>query len=63
MSTPYDAQELAELDAHDERRHEARMDAEPRRVGMSCRDRMCGAEDCPRCHPTTWRECGGEDEP
>jgi hypothetical protein len=37
--------------------HDYEMDQPRRRRGRAyCRDRMCGAEDCIRCHPEGYEE-------
>jgi len=61
MSTTYDAQEAAENDAHHERRRESMEDDEDNGRHLRCHDGRCGALDCPRCRPGTWREVGGEE--
>ena len=40
---------------HDEDDRDAR-DEEPKRRYYTCPDRMCGADDCPRCRPNNFLE-------
>jgi len=44
-----------------ERRAEERAEFPRKRRPAGCRDRMCGATDCPNCFPSSWDQ--EKDEP
>lgn len=46
--------DLLDLDAYE---------PEPRAFHVRCFDGMCGAEDCPRCHPGCELDRDDDDEP